>query len=271
MDFIHRVLNWVGDMGLGLLSRLLPAIIIAAIGFLLIQLLMKALDKALAKSKLEKVAFSLIKTLAKTLLLLLLGLIVASKLGIDVTGIVALASVATLALSLALQNMLANVIGGFTILYTHPFHSGDYVEIAGQAGTVNEVGISYTKLITPDNKLISIPNSAVVAAQIVNYTALGLRRVDINVAASYDTPAQQVIDTLVAAAAAEEFTLTEPEKPYAVLMSYGESCVNYTLRFWVKGENYWDGLFTVNKKIKTAFDAAGVKMSYPHLNVHLDK
>ena len=271
MNFIQKVLNWVGDMGLGLLSKLLPAIIIAAIGFLLIQLLMKALDKALAKSKLEKVAYSLIKTLAKTLLLLLLGLIVASKLGIDVTGIVALASVATLALSLALQNMLANVIGGFTILYTHPFRSGDYVEIAGQAGTVNEVGISYTKLITPDNKLISIPNSAVVAAQIVNYTALGLRRVDINVAASYDTPAQQVIDTLVAAAAEEALVLTEPEKPYAVLMSYGESTVNYTLRFWVKGENYWDGLFTVNKKIKSAFDAAGVKMSYPHLNVHLDK
>ena len=271
MNFIQKVLNWVGDMGLGLLSKLLPALIIAAIGFLLIQLLMKALDKALAKSKLEKVAYSLIKTLAKTLLLLLLGLIVASKLGIDVTGIVALASVATLALSLALQNMLANVIGGFTILYTHPFRSGDYVEIAGQAGTVNEVGISYTKLITPDNKLISIPNSAVVAAQIVNFTTLGLRRVDINVAASYDTPAQQVIDTLVAAAAEEALVLTEPEKPYAVLMSYGESTVNYTLRFWVKGENYWDGLFTVNKKIKSAFDAAGVKMSYPHLNVHLDK
>jgi small conductance mechanosensitive channel len=145
------------------------------------------------------------------------------------------------------------------------------VEIAGQAGTVNEVGITYTKLVTPDNKLISIPNSAVVAAQIVNYTTLGLRRVDINVSASYNTPAQQVIDTLVAAATEEALVLTEPEKPYAVLMSYGDSTINYTLRFWVKGENYWDGLFTVNKKIKTAFDAAGVKMSYPHLNVHLDK
>ena len=271
MNFFQRLIDWLGSMSLGLLSRLLPAVIIAAVGFLAIQLVMKLLDTALAKSKLEKAAFSLVKTLAKTVMLVLLGLIVASKLGIDVTGIVALASVATLALSLALQNLLSNVIGGFTILYTHPFHSGDYVEIAGQAGTVSEVGITYTKLITPDNKLISIPNSAVVAAQIVNYSSLGLRRVDIDVAASYDTPAQQVIDTLVAAAAAEDFTLTEPEQPYAVLMSYGESCVNYTLRFWVKGDDYWNGLFTVNKKIKAAFDAAGVQMSYPHLNVHLDK
>ena len=271
MNFIKSILNWLGSMGLGLLSRLLPAIIIAAIGFLLIQVVTKVLDKALAKSKLEKAAFSLIKTLVKTVLLVLLGLIVASKLGIDVTGIVALASVVTLAFSLALQNLLANVIGGFTILYTHPFHSGDYVEIAGQGGTVNEVGISYTKLITPDNKLISIPNSAVVAAQIVNYTTLGLRRADINVSASYDAPAQLVIDTLVATAKADSRVLEEPAKPYAVLMSYGDSAINYSLRYWVDGKDYWDTVFDINKNIKVAFDGAGIEMTYPHLNVHLDK
>ena len=271
MNFIKNILNWLGSMGLGLLSRLLPAVIIAAVGFLLIQVIMKLLDKALAKSKLEKAAFSLIKTLVKTVLLVLLGLIVASKLGIDVTGIVALASVITLAFSLALQNLLANVIGGFTILYTHPFHSGDYVEIAGQGGTVNEVGISYTKLTTADNKLISIPNSAVVAAEIVNYTTLGLRRVSIDISASYDAPAQLVIDTLVSTAAADSRVLAEPEKPYAVLMSYGDSAINYSLRYWVKGDDYWDTVFDINKNIKVAFDAAGIEMTYPHLNVHLDK
>ena len=271
MNFIKNILNWLGSMGLGLLSRLLPAVIIAAVGFLLIQVIMKLLDKALAKSKLEKAAFSLIKTLVKTVLLVLLGLIVASKLGIDVTGIVALASVITLAFSLALQNLLANVIGGFTILYTHPFHSGDYVEIAGQGGTVNEVGISYTKLTTADNKLISIPNSAVVAAEIVNYTTLGLRRVSIDISASYDAPAQLVIDTLVSTAAADSRVLAEPEKPYAVLMSYGDSAINYSLRYWVKGDDYWNSQFEINKNIKIAFDKAGIEMTYPHLNVHLDK
>ena len=271
MNFIKNILNWLGSMGLGLLSRLLPAVIIAAVGFLLIQVIMKLLDKALAKSKLEKAAFSLIKTLVKTVLLVLLGLIVASKLGIDVTGIVALASAITLAFSLALQNLLANVIGGFTILYTHPFHSGDYVEIAGQGGTVNEVGISYTKLTTADNKLISIPNSAVVAAEIVNYTTLGLRRVSIDISASYDAPAQLVIDTLVSTAAADSRVLAEPEKPYAVLMRYGDSAINYSLRYWVKGDDYWDTVFDINKNIKVAFDAAGIEMTYPHLNVHLDK
>ena len=267
---VNQLKTWATASGMNLLSVTLKAIIIAVIGLLFIRLVMKCIEKLLEKSKLEKAAHSLIKTLARTVMYVLLILIIASSIGIDVTGIVALASVLTLAVSLALQNMLANVIGGFILLYTHPFASGDYVEIAGQSGTVNEVGMTYTKLITPDNKLVSIPNSAVVAAQIVNYTATGCRRVDINVAASYETPAQQVIDTLVGTAN-EPFVLAEPEKPYAVLMSYGESTINYTLRFWVKAEDYWTGLFTVNQKIKTEFDAAGVKMSFPHLNVHIEK
>jgi small conductance mechanosensitive channel len=261
---------WLATNGVPLLAVVLKAVIITVVGLFIIRAVNKLLDKFLRKSKLEKAAHSLLKGLVKTVLCILLALIVASSLGVDVTGIVALASVLTLAVSLALQNMLANVIGGFTLLYTHPFTSGDFVEIAGQSGAVQEVGIAYTKLMTPDNKLISIPNSAVVAAQIVNYTATGCRRVDIDISASYETPTQLVIDTLVGTANAS-FVLTEPEKPYAVLVGYGESTINYTLRFWVKTDDYWAALFAVNQKIKEDFDAAGVKMSFPHLNVHIDK
>ncbi len=261
---------WLASTGMSLLSLVLRVVIILAIGTILIRLITRFVDRALAKSKLEKAAFSLIKTLVKTVLYVLLALVLASSVGIDVTGIVALASVATLAISLALQNMLANVIGGFTLLYTHPFGSGDYVEIAGQAGTVSEVGIAYTKLITPDNKLVSIPNSAVVAAEIVNYTVMGTRRAQVDVSASYDTPARLVIDTLVGCTVGEK-VLETPEKPYAILVNYGESTVQYALRFWVSGDDYWPTVFSVNEKIKTEFDAKGVEMSYPHLNVHLDK
>ena len=263
--------NWLASTGLNLLSLVLKVVIIAALGIVIIRLVMKLINKMLEKSKLEKAAHSLIKTLARTVMIVLLGLILASSLGIDVTGIVALASVLTLAVSLALQNMLANVIGGFTLLYTHPFGSGDYVEIAGQSGTVNEVGIAYTKLNTPDNKLVSIPNSSVVATEIVNYTTLGTRRVDIAISTSYDTPAQLVIDTLEGIATTEACILSQPEKPCAVLMGYGESTIEYSLRFWVKGDDYWTAKFAVNQKIKTEFDTRGVKMSYPHLNVHLDR
>jgi small conductance mechanosensitive channel len=201
---------------------------------------------------------------------IVLGLIVATKLGIDVTSIVALASVLTLALSLALQNMVSNVIGGFIILSTTPFHSGDYVEIAGQGGTVQTIDITYTKLTTADNKTISIPNSAVVSSQIVNYSTSGTRRVDINVSASYDAPIAAVKAALLQAAKLDTVLMT-PAEPFAAVVSYGDSAINYTLRVWVPAAEYWNAFFTINENIKAEFDKAGVEMTYPHLNVHVDK
>ena len=245
------------------------ALIILVIGVLAIRIVMKVLATALEKSKLEKAAHRLITSLAKAAMYILLALIVASTLGIDVTSIVALASVLTLALSLALQNMVSNIIGGFTILYTHPFHSGDYVEIAGQGGTVVEINMTYTMLSTPDQKLISIPNSAVVAAQITNYSASETRRVDIAASASYDAPVQNVLDALVQAGTVDK-VLMDPA-PMAVVTAYGESAISYSLRLWVKNADYWDVYFLVNQRVKAIFDEQGIAMTYPHINVHLDK
>ena len=250
-------------------SNIFKAVVTLVIGLLAIRVVNKLIRVSLEKSRLEKAAHSLITSLAKAAMYILLGLIVASTLGIDVTSVVALASVLTLALSLALQNMVSNIIGGFTILYTHPFHSGDYVEIAGQSGTVQEINMTYTMLATPDNKLVSIPNSAVVAAQIVNYSATGTRRVDVNVSASYTVPTQKVIDALVLAGTADK-VLVDPA-PMAVVSAYGESAIQYSLRVWVKTEDYWDVFFLVNQRVKTIFDEQGITMTYPHLNVHLDK
>ena len=251
-------------------ASLLPALVLLVAGILVIRMTMKLVDKSLAKSKLEKAATSLIRSLLKVVLYVLLGLMVASKLGIDVTGIVALASVASLALSLSLQDALTNVIGGFTLLSNHPFRSGDFVEIAGQAGVVQTIDITYTKLTTGDNKTISIPNSAVVASQIVNYSTSGTRRVDINVSASYDAPIETVKAALLEAAKIGT-VIDTPAAPFAAVLSYGDSAINYTLRVWTTADEYWNAFFTINENIKHEFDKAGVQMTYPHLNVHLDK
>ena len=252
-----------------LFKDICTALIILAAGMLVIRIVMKLLNKTLEKSRLEKAAHSLITSLTKAAMYILLALIVASTLGIDVTSIVALASVLTLALSLALQNMVSNIIGGFTILYTHPFHSGDYVEIAGQGGTVTEINMTYTVLTTPDGKLISIPNSAVVAAQIVNYSVAEVRRVEVAVSAAYTNPTQKVLDALVLAGTVEK-ALADPA-PMAVITAYGESAIQYSLRVWVKNADYWDVFFTVNQRVKQTFEEQGIAMTYPHLNVHLDK
>ena len=236
-------------------GTVLKAALIAAIGLLLIRLVGQFLDKALEKTKLEKAAYSLIKTLVKTVMAVLLALIVASSL--------------TLAVSLALQNMLANVIGGFTLLYTKPFHAGDYVEIAGQSGTIQEVGIAYTRLSTVDNKFISIPNSSVVAAQIVNYSSADTRRVDVAVTASYDAPVATVEAALQAAAQVPG--VLEDPAVFVSVTGYGDSAISYVVRAWCNSADYWDVHFAITHKIKEQFDANGIQMTYPHLNVHLDK
>ena len=251
-------------------TSMISTLILAVAGCLTIRVILKLVDKSISRTRLEKAAVTLIHSSLKVVLWLLLSLMIASRLGIDVTGVVALASVASLALSLALQDALANVIGGFTLLSNHPFRSGDYVEIAGQGGTVQSIDITYTKLTTGDNKTISIPNSAVVASQIVNYSTSGIRRVDINVSASYNAPIPAVKAALLEAAKLGAVR-TEPAAPFAAVMSYGDSAINYILRVWVPSTEYWNVFFTINENIKSEFDKAGIEMTYPHLNVHLDK
>lgn len=250
-------------------KKLMGTVLILVIGVLIIRVIMRLIAAALEKSHLEKAAHSLIFSLARAAMYILLFLIAASQMGIDVSSIVALASVLTLALSLALQNMVSNLIGGFVILYTHPFHSGDYVEIAGQGGTVKEISMTYTVLATPDNRIISIPNSAVAAAQVVNYSSADSRRVELTVTASYDAPTQKVLDALVLAGTVDNALLNPA--PSAVIVSYDDSAIRYSLRIWVKPGDYWDVYFQVNQRIKDVFDQQGIEMTYPHLNVHLDK
>ena len=266
MDAFQNFLNSVGNF---LLVTVLPLAIILVAGILLIQLAIKLLRKALVKAKLEKVAGNLIVTLIQIILYGLLCLILAAKMGIDVTGIVALASVLTLAVSLAVQTLLTNVISGFTLLYTKPFRAGDYVEVGGQAGSVKSIGLTYTELTTPDNKNIFIPNSAVTAAEIVNYTVMGTRRVEITVTASYDSPIDDVLEALKEAAQVE--TRLPDKEPFVAVKNYGESAIEYVLHIWSTADDYWTTLFDVNKRIKEVFDAKDLRMTYPHLNVHLDK
>lgn len=250
-------------------GKLLPGLVLLVIGILTVKVILKLEDKMLQRTKLDATVQQLIRSISRTGLYVLVFLIVAPEVGINVSSLVALASVVTLAISLSLQNALSNMFGGYTLLYTKPFVVGDFVEIAAKTGTVQEVGLAYTRLLTADNKVISIPNSAVVAADVVNYTATGSRRVDIAVTASYDAPAQQVKEALLQAAKIP--TALEEPAPIAALEHYGDSSIGYVLRVWCKSDVYFDTLYQVNENIKKEFDKAGIEMTYPHLNVHLDK
>ena len=266
---LETVKNWLAAFLSGGVDRLLTALLILVAGIVVIRILMSGLRKILETGRLEKAAHTLIRSLVRVVLYLLLALMVADSLGIDVTGVIALASVLTLSISLALQNALANVFGGFTLLYTVPFHSGDFVEIGAESGTVVEIGMTYTKLCTPDNKMISIPNSTVVSGDIVNYSITGTRRVDIPVTAVYTEPSQKVLDALLQAATHDK-VLLDPA-PAAVIDSYGDNAVHYVLRVWTKAEDYWDVRNAVLLSIRTIFETQGIKMVYPHIHVYTEK
>lgn len=265
----EKMTTWFVNFFGNALDRMFAALLILLVGIVVIRIIVVILQKFLEAGKLEKAAHTLIKSLVRAVLYLLLGLMVAGCIGIDVTGVIALASVLTLSISLALQNALANVLGGFTLLYTVPFHSGDYVDVGADSGTVVEIGMTYTKLRTPDNKMISIPNSTVVNSDIVNYSITGTRRLDIPVTAVYTEDSQKVLDALIQSAQHEK-VMAEPA-PMALVDSFGDNFIRYTLRVWTKTEDYWDVRNDLMLKVRDVFAQQDIKMVYPHIHVYSEK
>ena len=249
-------------------GRLLSALVILVVCLVMVKLLLRAVDKLLVRSGVDRSLHSFLKAAIKAVLLFLTVLIVAGSLGISVTSLIAVLSVAGLAVSLAVQNSLANVAGGIQLLTSKPFQAGDYVEAGGVAGTVNNVGIFYTKINTPDNKLIQIPNSQIASEQIINYTTEPQRRVDLTVTASYDAPLETVKKAIGEVVAAHPLALETPE-PFVRVSNYGDSAIEYTIRVWCATADYWTVYFDLKEQIKAAFDKTGVEMTYPHLNVHM--
>ena len=249
-------------------TAVLHTLVLLVIGILVIRIVIAIINRMLKRSKLEKAAHGLIRSVVRIVMYLLLALMCASSLGIDVTGVVALASVVTLALSLALQESLTNLIGGFTLLYTHPFASGHYVEIAGQSGTVDEIGMAYTKLVTPDTKVISIPNSSVVASEIVTYTITGTRRLAIDIVTSHDVPVEKVLSALREAADIPE--KLEEKGIFTEIMGYSEKGISYSVRIWTTSDDYWNAMFCIHRRINTIFLRENLHMAYPHLHVHME-
>ena len=234
----------------------------------LIRLILKAADKLFAHSKLDQTIFGFLRTAAKAILIFITTMLVAGTLGIDTSSLLAILSVAGLAVSLSVQSSLSNVASAMMILTAKPFRAGDYVQLGDKAGTVLTIGAIYTSLRTYDNQLIYIPNSQVTAAAIVNCTSAETRRVDLSFSASYDDDPDAVRKTLCGAAARCEKVL--PDRPVeAHVTGYGDSAVNYVLRFWARTEDYWDAYNDVMDRMKSAFDTAGVSMTYPHINVHM--
>lgn len=249
-------------------SNIFTAVLVAAACLVVMKVLLKVLDRALGRSRLDPSLQKLLRGILKAGLWFVTAIIVLGCLNIEVTSLVAVLSVVGLAFSLALQNFLSNAAGGMQLLASHPFSVGDFVEAGGCSGTVEEMGLFYTKLTTPDNKLVQLPNSTIVSGNITNFSHQPTRRVDLKVSASYDAPPERIIALLARLAAEHPLVLDDPA-PAAHVDGYGDSAVNYVLRVWCANADYWTVYYDLLDGFKPAFDKAGVEMTYPHLNIHM--
>ena len=195
-------------------------------------------------------------------------LIVADSLGIPVTSLVALLSVFSLAVSLAVQSVLSNIAGGIVIMLNKPFKEGDFVETSSGTGTVQDITLNYTYLITPDGHRVVVPNSTLSSDRIINYTTLGRRRAVVKVTASYDAPTETVRRACLSAVARVDKVLHDPA-PEVLLTNYGESSIEYTVRVWCLADDYGNVLFPLTEYLRAAFEEYGVEMTYNHLNIHI--
>lgn len=249
-------------------SSLIKIILLAVVLFVIIRLLNGLFERFLSKARIDRSLHGFLRATVKILLYFVAVVILAGSLEIDVTSLIALLSVAGLALSLAIQGTLSNLASGIVILTTKPLHVGDYVSVGTEEGNVEEIGMTYTRLATWDRRIIYIPNSTVTSSNVVNYTVEGKRRVDLTVSAGYDSDVDTVKTALLKALAAVPQIL--PEEPtFARISGYGDSTIQYALRGWCRNEDYWDAYYNLLENVKVQFDAAGVSMSYPHLNIHI--
>ena len=248
-------------------GRVLSALLLLLVCLTLARLLLGTARRLERAALDERIKRYILRGL-RAFLYLLTALVMAGSLNIDVSSLIALVGVFGLAVSLAVQDVLGNVAGGMVLLFSKPFTLGDYVSTADGEGEVAEITLTHTKLDTPAGQRVMLPNSKLMAGQIVNYTVRGVRRADHAVSASYDDAPEAVRRACLKALERTPGILPDPA-PQVVLTAYGESSIDYHVRFWAKTEDYWDAHFRSLEEIHRAFAEDGVTMTYNHLNVHI--
>lgn len=256
----------IAGITVGMICKALIVLLIClAVAKVIIKVICNGLDK---NENIEKGLHTFIKSVVRIVVYFIVILIVAETLGIPITSLVALFSVVGVAVSLSIQGALSNLASGVMLFITKPFEAGDYIEAAGIAGTVHEIRLTYTELLTTSNQVILVPNSEMCSSKITNYSAETIRRFEIKVTTSYDAKIQDVKDAINKVLAEDKRILTEPST-FVRLSEYKDSSIEYTVRGWAKNEDYWDVYFDTLENIKYEFDNKNIQMTYNHLNVHM--
>jgi small conductance mechanosensitive channel len=243
------------------------AIAIFIVGKIVVNILISILVKLLGKSKMDEILVNFVASIVKTILILFVVIAALDQLGVDTTSLIALLGAAGLAVGLALQNSLQNFAAGVMLIVFRPFKAGDFVEAGGVAGVVETISIFSSTMRTPDNKEVIVPNGSIYGGTITNYSARDTRRVDMVFGIGYDDDIKKAKELLAKIVSEDERVLPDPA-PVVALSELADSSVNFVVRPWVKTSDYWAVYWDITEKVKLEFDANGVSIPYPQMDIH---
>ncbi len=263
--------SWLIETAPGFLLKLVLALVVFWIGSALAKRFYRMINKQAANNpRIDTTLGRLAATLVRYAILIAAALIAVSIMGVKVASILGIFAAMTLAIGLALQGSMSNVAAGLLIVLTRPYRIGDYVELSGQEGTVEDLNVFTTTLRTLDNIKVIISNGDVRSNTIKNFNSLGKRRVDVDFGIDYGDDIDEAIKIIKNTAAKDDRLLSDPHGPWAKVACLNDSSVDVQMRVWCKPEDYWDVRFDLIKAVKEAFDNGGISIPYPHV-VEIEK
>ena len=269
------LLQNLGQQALHFGLKVLAALAIYIIGAWLIKTITKMVSKGLEKKASDAALASFVKSLVSITLWVLLIIITVGALGINTTSLAALLAAGGMAIGMALSGTVQNFAGGIMLLVFKPIKAGDFIEAQGFTGTVSEINITSTKLVTLDNRVVFIPNGALSSGNINNFSVKDLRRVDINVSVAYGTDIEKAKATVLDIIKSNPKTLNAgtpgAADPFVALLTLGESTITLVTRTWVKAEDYWEVYFWINENLYSRLPESGIEFSYPQVTVNINK
>lgn len=269
-EYIKNLVGLLQEFAVTYGGKLIGAILLLIIGFKLTSVITKKIASAKALNKIEASTRGFIQSIVNVLLKVFVGITALAIIGVPMTSMIAVIGSCGLAIGLALQGSLSNIAGGFIILVFKPFSVGDFITSGDIAGTVEDIGVFHTKILTADNRRIIVPNATISNATLTNVSALKERRVDLTFTAAYDCDIDLVERTLLSVCEAHTLIHKTPE-PFVRLSAHKDSALEYTVRVWCDAGDYWTVHFDLIKNVKLAFDKAGISIPYPQIDVHTDK
>jgi len=249
-------------------AKLGVALVIFIVGRWVVGRLVSAIEQLMLRRANDPTLARFVCSILRWVGLLFVLIAALSHLGIDTTSLVALLGAAGLAVGLSLQDSLGNFAAGVMIIVFKPFKKGDFIDAGGAMGTVDAISIFTTIMTTPDNKEIIIPNGSIIGGNITNYSARPTRRVDMVFGISYDDDLQKAKAILQEIIAADSRVLSEPA-PVVTLGELADSSVNFLVRPWVNAADYWGVMWDTTEQVKLRFDAEGISIPFPQMDVHL--